>query len=256
MAWNDRMSPRSLARTAGVLYVLEGVTSVSGALLIPGKVVVPGDAAATAANILGDPHLYLLGITAGLIAVAFHATLTAFLYTLFTPVGRVAALTFAFIGLMAIVLQAVSALLQLPALIILGDGSGMGALSAETSQSLAQYFLRLRVQAFNLYLGFFGLRCAAIGYLVFRSTFMPRLIGVLMAVTGLAYLTFLWPPFGDGLAPFNLAVAAPGELSFVLWLLVAGANSERWREQARAAADEMQRALVGPPWDPRPRPAT
>jgi hypothetical protein len=227
---------------AGVLYVLEGVTSVSGALLIPGKFVVAGDAAATAANILGNAPLYLLGISAGLTAVAFHAALTAFLYGLFKPVGRVAALTFAFIGLMAIVLQAVSVLLQLPALIILGDGSGAGALGAETSQLLAQFFLGLRAQAFNLYLGFFGFRCAAVGYLVFRSTFMPRTIGVLMAVTGLAYLTFLWPPLGDGLAPFNLAVAAPGELLFVLWLLAAGVNSERWRQQARAAAEESERS--------------
>ena len=171
----NRMSPRALAKTAGVLYVLEGVTSVSGALLIPGKFIVPGDSAATAANILGNEPLYLLGITASLISVALHTGLTVFLYGLFKPVGRGVALTFAFIGLMAIVLQAVSALLQLPALIVLGGGGGVVAFSPEESQSLARVFLALRAQAFNLYLGFFGFRCAAIGYLVSQSIFMPRL---------------------------------------------------------------------------------
>jgi len=239
----DRMSPRTLARTAGALYILEGITSVSGALLIPGKFIVPGDAATTAANILGNEPLYLLGITAGLIAVMLHSALTVFLYYLFRPVGRMVSLLCSFIALMAIVLQAVSALLQLPALTILRDVGGVGAFSAEESQSLARIFLGFRVQAFNLYLGFFGFRCAAIGYLVSRSTFMPRLIGLLMAFTGLGYVTFLWPPLAAGLLPFNLAIVAPGELSFVFWLLLAGVNSERWKQQARAAADESRRAL-------------
>jgi len=159
----NRMSPRTLARTAGVLYVLEGATSVFGASLIPGKFIVPGDAAATAANILGNEPLYLLGITASLISVAMHTALTVFLYDTFKPVGRVVAQTFAFIGL--------------------------------------------------------------------------------MAITGLGYFTFLWPPLANDLALFNLAIAAPGELSFVFWLLLAGVNSERWKQQARAAEEESRRAL-------------
>lgn len=238
-----RLSPGALARTAGVLYVLEGMTSVCGALLIPGMFVVPGDAAATAANILANEPLYLLGITASLIAVALHTALTASLYELFQPIGRVVARTFAFIALMAIVLQTICAVLQLPALVILKGGGGIVAFSAGESQSLAQVYLTLRAHTFNLYLGFFGFRCAAIGYLVSHSTFMPRLIGVLMALTGLAYLTFLWPPLADGVAPFNLAVVAPGELSFVFWLLLVGVNIERWKQQAKAAAGEFQRAL-------------
>jgi len=78
-------------------------------------------------------------------------------------------------------------------------------------------------------------RCAAIGDLVSQSIFMPRLIGVLMAFTGVGYLTLLWPPLADALAPFTLAVVAPGELSFVGWLLLAGVNSEQWQQQAKAA---------------------
>lgn len=235
----DLMSPRTMARTAGLLYILEGVTSVSGALLIPGRFIVHGDAAATAANILGNQSLYLLGITASLVSVALHGALTVLLYHLFRPIGRIAALLFAFIGLIAIALQAVSAVLQLPALIILGDGSGVGELGPEQAQSLSLFFIGLRAQAFNLYLGFFGLRCAALGYLVLQSTFMPRLIGVLMAFAGLGYLTFLSPPLGSVLTPFNLMIAAPGELSLVFWLLLAGVDSERWKEQNNRGVESV-----------------
>jgi hypothetical protein len=61
---------------------------------------------------------------------------------------------------------------------------------------------------------------------------MPRVIGVLMALAGMGHLTLLWPPLASYVAPFNLALAAPGELSPVLWLLVVGVNAERWKEQA------------------------
>ena len=106
-------------------------------------------------------------------------------------------------------------------------------------QSLALVFLRLRAQAFNVFLVFFGFRCALIGYLIYKSTFLPRIIGVLMAFAGLGYLTLLWPPLANYVSPFNLALAAPGELSLVLWLLVVGVNVQRWKEQA-SAAEERQ----------------
>jgi len=102
-------------------------------------------------------------------------------------------------------------------------------------QSLALVFLRVREQAFNVYLVFFGFRCALIGYLIYESIFLPRIIGILMAFAGFGYLILLWPPLANYLSPFNLALAAPGELSLVLWLLVVGVNVERWKEQASAA---------------------
>jgi len=226
------MSPRLLARMAGVLYVLEGLTSVFGQLIVPGRLVVSGDAAVTAANILGNESLFRLGLAASLLAVAFHIAQTVLFYDLFKPVSRRVSLLLVFFSLVAIALQAVSSLFQLPALVILGGGRGLGALSVEQLQSLALIFLRSRAQAFDVFLVFFGFRCALIGYLIYRSTFLPRTIGVLMAFAGLGYLMLLWPPLVNYVAPFNLVLAAPGELSLVMWLLVVGVNVERWKEQA------------------------
>ena len=81
---------------------------------------------------------------------------------------------------------------------------------------------------------FFGLHCLLIGYLIFRSTFLPRILGVLMMFAGLGWLTFLWPPLAKYLSPYNLFPGMLGEGLLILWLLVFGVNEQRWREQARA----------------------
>lgn len=82
---------------------------------------------------------------------------------------------------------------------------------------------------------FFGFQCVLVGYLIFRSTFLPRMLGALMVGAGLGWLTFLWPPLARDLFPYNLAPGMIGEGSLIVWLLVAGVNERRWKEQAGAA---------------------
>jgi hypothetical protein len=84
---------------------------------------------------------------------------------------------------------------------------------------------------------FFGFYCLLIGYLILRSTFLPRILGVLMAIGGLGWLTFLYSPLAASLSPYNLAPGILGESSLTLWLLAMGVNSQRWKEQAGIAAD-------------------
>ncbi len=78
---------------------------------------------------------------------------------------------------------------------------------------------------------FFGLYCLLIGYLILRSTFLPRLLGVLMALGGLGWLTYLSPSLSSRLVPYNMAPGILGEASLTLWLLLAGVNAKRWLEQ-------------------------
>ena len=89
---------------------------------------------------------------------------------------------------------------------------------------------------YEIALVFFGCHCLLTGYLIFRSTFLPRILGVLLAFAGLGYLTFLAPPFASYLSPYNLGPGILGEGSLTLWLLVMGANAQRWKEQASALA--------------------
>ncbi len=116
-------SPRFKARMAGVFYVLEGLASVLGEFVILGRIVVPGNAAATANNILAHEPLFRLGIAAALFAVAFHIVVTVLFYDLFKPVSRSFSLLAAFVLLVAIAVQAVSSLFQLAPLVVWEAGS-------------------------------------------------------------------------------------------------------------------------------------
>ena len=102
-------------------------------------------------------------------------------------------------------------------------------------RALALMFLELNALAGNICVVFFGVYCLLIGYLIFRSAFLPRILGVLMALAGLGWLTFLSPPFANHLSPYNLILGFLAELSLCLWLLVMGVNVQRWKEQASAA---------------------
>jgi len=97
--------------------------------------------------------------------------------------------------------------------------------------------LRLQPQGVNIALVFHGFYCMLIGYLIFRSIFLPRVLGVLMAFAGLAWLTFLSNPLVNYLSPYNLASGLLGDVSVFLWLLVIGVNVQRWKEQASAAVE-------------------
>ena len=81
-------------------------------------------------------------------------------------------------------------------------------------------------------MGFFGLYCIAIGYLIIRSTFLPRILGVLMAVGGFGWITFFLPPLANGLVPLNMLPGFIGEAALTLWLLVFGVNVQCWRDSA------------------------
>ena len=187
-------SPRFRARLAGVFILIEGQASVFGQMVIPGQFIVARDAAATAANILSNETLFRLGLTLALISVAFHIAWVLLFYDLFKPVNRTLSLLAAFVGLIAIALQAVSAIFQIAPLTILHGGEFSSAFTAEQLQALAYLSFRLKDQTFNIYMVFFGIWCLLTGYLIFRSGFMPRLVGLLEMLAGVAYLILLWPP--------------------------------------------------------------
>ena len=228
-------SPRLKARMAGVCQLMEAVTAAFGEVIIPGKLVVAGNAAATAANILGHERLFWLGFVLSLIGVAFHNAWALLMYELLNPVNRSLSRLAAFVILVGCAIQALTSLLYLAPLIILQGGSSLSAFAPEQLQALALVFLRLNDYAFQIYLVFFGVWCLLIGYLIFRSTFLPRILGVLLAISGLGWVTYLYPPLAHRVYPIIAAASALGEIPLELWLIVMGVNVQRWKEQASAA---------------------
>ena len=228
-------SPRLMARIAGVFYLLNILTGVFAWFFVSGRLVVYGDAAATATNILAHQPLFRLGFAAELITVAWYITVTALFYNLFEPVNRSVSLLAAFFSLVGGTIQALSCLFDLAPLVVLGGAQYLSVFKAEQLQALALIFLDLHTQVFSICLVFFGFYCLLIGFLIFRSTFLPRILGVLMAIAGLCWLTSLSPPLANYLSPYTMALGILCEGSLCLWLLVMGVKAERWREQASAA---------------------
>src|SRR6266566_994684 len=156
-------SPRLKARMAGVFELLEALTSGFGQVIVPGMLVVSGNAAATAANILAHGSLFRFSILAALIGIACHVVWIFLFYKLFKPVNRSISLLAAFFGLVAVAIQAFSSLLQSAPLIIMEAGQSFSAFNIEQLQALTFMFLRFSARAFNIYLAFFGIWCVLIG---------------------------------------------------------------------------------------------
>jgi hypothetical protein len=226
-------SPGFKARAAGVFWATTILTSTF-ALFAGGKLVVSTDAVATAANILAHEALFRSGIAANLIATACYVAATLLVYELLKPVNRTVSLLAAFFSLVGCAVGALSGLFDLAPFVLLRGAQYLSVFTVEQLQALALMFLEVRAQANNIGLVFFGLQCLLIGYLILRSTFLPRILGALMVFAGLGWLTFLSPPLAKSLSPYNMLPGGLGELSLTLWLLVLGVNVQRWKEQASA----------------------
>src|SRR5208337_2478108 len=228
-------SPRLKARMAGACQLLEAITATFGQVIVLGRLVVSGNAAVTAANILGHERLFWLGFASSLMGVAFHIAWALLMYELLKPVNRSLSLLAAFFILVGCAIQALTSLLYLAPLLILQGASSLSAFTAEQWQALALMFLKLNAYAFNIDLVFFGFWCVLTGYLICRSTFLPRILGVLLAISGLGFVTYLYPPLAYHLfMPYLAAASALGEIPLEFWLIVMGVNVQRWREQASA----------------------
>ena len=143
-------SPRLKARMAGAFQLLEAITATFGQVIVLGRLVVSGNAAATAGNILGHERLFWLGFASSLIGVACHIVWALLMYVLLKPVNRSLSLLAAFFILVGCAIQAVTSLLYLAPLVILQSGSSLIAFTAEQLQALALMFLKLNAYAFDI----------------------------------------------------------------------------------------------------------
>lgn len=223
-------SPRPPARIAGLFYLLTFLTGIP--LFFVRKLVVSNDAAATAANVLAHQSIFWWGFASQLAVIACYIVVTALFYLLFKPAGKALSLTAAFFSLMGCATQISASILYLFILSVLGVAPNSNPILATASQALGSLFFRFYLQSYDVGLVFFGFYCFLIGWLIFRSTFLPRTLAVLMLLAGLGWLTFLVPPFAMSLYPKILLPGLIGEGALTVWLLAAGVNEERWIAQA------------------------
>jgi hypothetical protein len=226
------MSPKLKARIAGLFYAL---LLPLGALLLPRRgLVVNGDAAATAANLVAHESLFRMGVAADILVVASYLVVTALLYELFKPVNRTIARVAACFSLTGCAVQAFACLFEHAPFVVLGGAKYMSVFPPEQLQAMAYVLLRLYSLGYTISLVFFAFYNGLNGYLIYKSTFLPRFLGVLMMFGGVCWLAFLSPPLGSRLFPYLLACDV-GEALLILWLLFAGVDAVRWMEQAGLA---------------------
>ena len=225
-------TPRMRARVTGAFELLEGLTSIVGQMVIPGMLIAARDAAATASNILANEGLYRAGIAIAILCVVFHVIWGVLLYELLKVVDRnVARLSLVLLAVDSALLG-MTVLLQIAPLVVLRTPEPLSAFTTDQLQDLALVFLRLNSQSNDLFLALFGVWLALIGWLVLRSAFLPRPIGVGLILEGLGWATYIVPPFALVIFPVIAAFGLLGELPLTFWLLIRGVDEARWRARA------------------------
>ena len=229
-----------LARVAGLLYLAEAVTGVFDLIYVPGKLVVGGDAAATAARILAAEPLFRTAMLVELISNVAFLFATLALYQLLREVHRTAAVLMVILVAVQIPLVLLDEVAQAAALILLHAHSYLSVFDQAQREALAMLALDANSEATISSELFWGLWLLPLGWLVFRSGFLPRLLGIWLAVNGLVYIAMcvigLLLPQQIGLANRIAFPFLMGEPAFILWLLAFGAKAKATANPASAPA--------------------
>jgi hypothetical protein len=234
------LSPQLQAKAAGFLYLIIMFVGFFAEGYVRGSLIVSGDPATTAHNILASAQLYRLGGAVEFVTLFCDVVVALVLYNLLKPVNRSLSLLAAFFRLVFTSIYAALSLTHFSPLIILGGAHYLNAFSANQLQALAYFSLSLHAVGYNISLVFFGIHCVIIGGLIVASTFLPRTIGVLLSIAGTCYLinsfsNFISPTFAALLFPYIMLPGLLAEGSLALWLFVVGVNVSRWRVQAGLA---------------------
>jgi len=226
-------SPRTIGRTLGLLFLLVIVCGVFVQGFVSERVINFGDAAATANNILAHKGLFQIGFAVYLIEMASQVATAALWYVLLRPVSRPIALAAAFIELAGAIVKTFARVFFIAPLWVLGGGpTVLHSFTPEQVQSIALILLRANDVGAATAMAFFGFSTFLNGYLIFKSTFMPRWLGVLGMIAGLCWLLYLYPPLGRAAfgitAPYGLLVS----VAMILWLMIRGVDEAKWKQLA------------------------
>jgi hypothetical protein len=231
----EAASPRAYARVAGLTYLITIVLGATEQMWMRGSIHVPGDAAATAANLKSMEWLWRLGIASELVLLMCTIVTMIALYALLRPVNRHLALMMACFGLVGLTVEAAYSLHLVQALLPLGNAEYLKAFTPEQLAAMASLSIRAHSLGFGIALLFFGPFCLTAGYLIFKSGYFPKAIGLLFLLPAVSYAAsslalILAPAFASR---YYFTIAGPaiiGEGALTLWLLVKGVKAASWED--------------------------
>jgi hypothetical protein len=232
-------SPQAYARIGGILYLFIIVAALFGEVFVRGRLIVVGDAEATANNILRSETLFRAGLAGEMLTCVCDVALAMILYVLLRAVNRNLALLAAFFRLTFVGIYGVAKLFEISALVLLNRDDYLKVFEPRQLHALAYASLRIHGFGYGVGLLFFGFCCVLFGHLIYRSGYLPKTLGVLLVIGGIGYVAFsiaqmLAPEFaGQFLFPWLMLPAFPAELGLGVWLLAKGVNIEKWEAYRR-----------------------
>ena len=236
---SNNQHPRLIGRILALLSLVLIISGVFAQGFVSNRLIDFSNATTTANNILAHQGLFRLGFTVYLIEMACNVANTALWYVLLRPVNRSVALVAAFIDLAGAVFKTFARVFFIaPLWVLLHTGSPvLSGFTSEQVQSIALILLRVNNTGAAMAVAFFGISILLNGYLIFRSTFLPRWLGALTMLSALGWLTYFYPPLGSRVFTFAAPVGLLSVVVMILWLLIRGVDEDKWRARAAAASD-------------------
>ena len=225
------------ARLAGVLYLIITVAAIVAHIYMPSNIIVPGDATATVNNIMNSATLFRVGgVGSELIVLLSEIVLSIILYELFRPVNQTISLLAAVSRLVMTTIHGLNLINYFFVLILLSGAGFLSVFDASQLNSLVMLFLEAHSYGFTIGIAFLTLHVFALGYLIFKSGYIPKILGVLFIAAGFGYLIdsfalLLSASYGTTPALIQATIAI-AELAFPLWLLIKGVNVDAWEKRA------------------------
>jgi hypothetical protein len=229
---SPRGTNKKIARMAGLLYLICLLVEIPADVFGRSPLIVFGDAAATASNIVAHEWQFRIGIVGGLVAgLLFFLTAWA-LYTLLKPVNKDIALLFLLLNLGGVAVRFAIDLNYVAALLLSSGAEPLQIFQADQLQALAMSFLYLQKNGYWISQIFFGAWLFPLGYLVFKSGFLPKILGLLLmfscftwTTTSLLYL--LYVPGYTAITKISFPLGFIAEFGLTLWLLIMGAKDQK-----------------------------
>jgi hypothetical protein len=227
-------SPNVYARVAGILYLIIFIAAVFGPLYVRSVLIVPGDATTTANNILASGSLFRAGIVSYLIIFLSELVLTVILYVLLKPVSKTLALVMTVPRLAMTTIHGVNLLNQFFALLLLSGADYLTVFEADQLHALALLFLNAHELGWSIGIVIFSLHVFVLGYLVYKSGYLPRILGILLLLASVAYLVdglaiLILPSYEETPIYIMIPIAA-AEMLFPLWLLIKGVDVDLYHK--------------------------
>ena len=226
----ETISLKKTARIAGILILAMSPLAIFSMMYVPSNIVVPGDAVTTASNIMTSEGLYRIGMVSDSIVFLIEIALVAVLYVLFRPVNKTLSLVASFSRLAMTIVQGINLFNQFAALQVLSGADYLAVFETGQLQALALLFINMQELLTHVWGIFFALHLVFLGYLVYKSGYIPRIFGIVLIIASACYFmqswgNFLLPAYVEVFALIGLISSI--EIAFPLWLVIKGVRDQQ-----------------------------